>query len=78
MLFDAARTAGARQAYVCVPADNHHLRQAVEEEGLAHSCTLIRRNALGRTTRWSATASTYMFTLSLNIAQCEQYLFLME
>jgi CelD/BcsL family acetyltransferase involved in cellulose biosynthesis len=53
MLFDAAQTPGVKQAYVCVPAENHHLRQAVEEEGLAHSCTLIRRNALGRTRQWS-------------------------
>jgi hypothetical protein len=58
MLFDAARTPGAKQAYVCVPADNHRLRQAVEEEGLAHSYTLIRRNVLGRMTQWSEATKT--------------------
>ncbi len=78
MLSDAARTSGARQAYVCVPADNHYLRQAVEEEGLAHSYTLIRRNVFGRTTRWSTTVSTYVFTLGLNVTQYGQCLFLME
>lgn len=53
MLFDAANVFGAKQAYLCVSADNRALRQVVEEAGFTYQYGLFKKNVLWRMTNWS-------------------------
>jgi CelD/BcsL family acetyltransferase involved in cellulose biosynthesis/RimJ/RimL family protein N-acetyltransferase len=53
MLQDAARIPGTARTFISVLADNTPLRNAVEEVGFAHECSLFEEVRLGRARRWS-------------------------
>jgi len=53
ILIDAASAAGAKQAYIAVPAGSDVMRQVIEEAGFTYQFSLFRKNALGRVTSWS-------------------------
>ncbi|MGE0126951.1 MAG: GNAT family N-acetyltransferase [Blastocatellales bacterium] len=54
MLRDAANTPGAKQAYICIPAEHRALRRLVEGVGFTYQCSSFRKSRLGKATHWSA------------------------
>ena len=55
LLREAACAPGAKQAYICAPAENHALRQIVEEMGFTYQYSSFRENRLGKAASWSTT-----------------------